>query len=64
MNWLRGLAEIPTDVEIVAYCRGRYCVLSHRAVRLLLEHGIDATLAADGVLEWQADGVPITSVES
>ncbi len=57
------LAEIPADVEVVAYCRGRYCVLSHRAVRLLLDHGIDAVLAADGILEWRADGVPITSAQ-
>ena len=55
------LAEIPADVEVVAYCRGRYCVLSHRAVRLLLDHGFDARLAADGMLEWRADGVPITN---
>jgi rhodanese-related sulfurtransferase len=54
------LAEIPADVEVVAYCRGRYCVLSHRAVRLLTEHGVDARLAADGVFEWRADGVPMT----
>jgi DNA-binding transcriptional ArsR family regulator/rhodanese-related sulfurtransferase len=55
------LAEIPADVEVVAYCRGRYCVLSHRGVRLLMDHGFDAWLAADGVLEWRADGVPITN---
>ena len=55
------LAEIPADVEVVAYCRGRYCVLSHRAVRLLIDHGFDARLAADGMLEWRADGVPITN---
>jgi rhodanese-related sulfurtransferase/DNA-binding transcriptional ArsR family regulator len=54
------LSEIPVDVEVVAYCRGRYCVLSHRAVRRLLDHGFDAALAADGILEWRADGVPIT----
>jgi rhodanese-related sulfurtransferase/DNA-binding transcriptional ArsR family regulator len=54
------LSEIPADVEVVAYCRGRYCVMSHRAVRLLIEHGVDAALAADGVLEWRADGVAIT----
>ena len=52
------LSEIPADVEVVAYCRGRYCVLSHRAVRLLIDHGFDARLAADGMLEWRADGVP------
>jgi rhodanese-related sulfurtransferase/DNA-binding transcriptional ArsR family regulator len=51
------ISEIPADVEVVAYCRGRYCVLSHRAVRLLTDHGIDARLAADGVLEWLGDGV-------
>lgn len=51
------ISDIPADVEVVAYCRGRYCVLSHRAVRLLTEHGIDARLAAEGVLEWFADGV-------
>jgi rhodanese-related sulfurtransferase/DNA-binding transcriptional ArsR family regulator len=54
------LSEIPADVEIVAYCRGRYCVLSHRAVRLLVDHGFDAVLATDGVLEWRADGMSIT----
>jgi len=52
------ISEIPADVEIVAYCRGRYCVLSHRAVRTLTEHGYDARLAADGMLEWYGDGVP------
>jgi rhodanese-related sulfurtransferase/DNA-binding transcriptional ArsR family regulator len=55
------LSEIPVDVEVVAYCRGRYCVLSHRAVRLLLDQGFDAVLAADGVLEWRAAGVPVTA---
>ena len=55
------LSEIPADVEVVAYRRGRYCVLSHRAVRLLIDHGFDARLAADGMLEWRADGVPMTA---
>jgi len=52
------ISEIPADVEVVAYCRGRYCVLSHLAVRLLAEHGLDARLAADGILEWYGDRVP------
>ena len=55
------LSEVPADVEVVAYCRGRYCVLSHRAVRLLIDHGYDAVLADEGVLEWRADGVPMTA---
>jgi rhodanese-related sulfurtransferase/DNA-binding transcriptional ArsR family regulator len=53
------IAEVPADVEVVAYCRGRYCVLSHRAVRLLTDHGFDAGLAADGILEWVGDGVAV-----
>ena len=55
------IAEIPANVEVVAYCRGRYCVLSHRAVRLLTEHGFEARLSAEGMLEWWADGMLITT---
>jgi len=36
-------------------------VSSHEAVRLLSEHGFDAALAADGVLEWQASGIPLST---
>jgi rhodanese-related sulfurtransferase/DNA-binding transcriptional ArsR family regulator len=53
------LAELPQDREIVAYCRGRYCVLAHDAVRLLNAHGLTARRATDGVLEWRAAGLPV-----
>ncbi len=53
------LSELPSDREIVAYCRGRYCVLAHDAVRLLTARGRTARRAADGVLEWRAAGVPV-----
>ncbi len=53
------LAELPADREIVAYCRGRYCVLAHDAVRFLSSHGRTARRAADGVLEWRIAGVPV-----
>lgn len=52
------LAELPQDREIVAYCRGRYCVFAHDAVRLLNAHGLTARRATDGVLEWRAAGLP------
>lgn len=55
------LAEIPPDTEVVAYCRGRYCVLSYDAVRLLRDSGRDAALLEDGILEWRRDGLPITA---
>ncbi len=51
------LAELPRDGEIVAYCRGQYCVLAHDAVRLLNAHGLHARRATDGVLEWRLAGL-------
>ncbi|CAI9415187.1 ArsR/SmtB family transcription factor [Nocardioides sp. T2.26MG-1] len=53
------LAELPADLEIVAYCRGRYCVLAHDAVRLLNARGLRARRAADGVLEWRVSGLAL-----
>ena len=53
------LAELPADREIVAYCRGRYCVLAHDAVRLLSSHGLSARRAVDGMLEWRLAGHPV-----
>jgi DNA-binding transcriptional ArsR family regulator/rhodanese-related sulfurtransferase len=55
------LGEIPPDADVVAYCRGRYCVLSHEAVRLLLAHGVSARLAEDGVAEWLADHIALSA---
>jgi rhodanese-related sulfurtransferase len=53
------IGELPRNHEVVAYCRGRYCVLAHDAVRLLNAEGLDASRAADGVLEWRLAGVPV-----
>jgi rhodanese-related sulfurtransferase/biotin operon repressor len=53
------LAELPRDREIIAYCRGRYCVLAYDAVRLLNAQGLRARRASDGVLEWRLAGVPV-----
>lgn len=53
------LAELPTDHDVVAYCRGRYCVMAHDAVRLLTARGRQARRASDGVLEWRLAGLPI-----
>jgi DNA-binding transcriptional ArsR family regulator len=51
------LLEIPADSEIIAYCRGQYCVLAHDAVRLLNQRGYQARRAADGALEWRIAGL-------
>jgi rhodanese-related sulfurtransferase/DNA-binding transcriptional ArsR family regulator len=55
----RRLAELPDDGQIVAYCRGAYCVLAHDAVRILRAHGRDAVRLADGMLEWRLAGLPV-----
>jgi rhodanese-related sulfurtransferase len=53
------LAELPAGKEIVAYCRGPFCLLSDEAVRLLRERGFKAHRIADGVAEWAAEGLPV-----
>jgi rhodanese-related sulfurtransferase/DNA-binding HxlR family transcriptional regulator len=53
------LGDLPADQEVVAYCRGAYCVLAHDAVRLLTAHGRTARRLADGMLEWRLAGLPV-----
>jgi rhodanese-related sulfurtransferase len=47
------------DEEVVAYCRGAYCVLAHDAVRLLRAQGRRARRLQDGMLEWRVNGLPV-----
>ena len=55
----RRLAELPAGKEIVAYCRGPFCLMSEEAVGLLREKGLTARRITDGVAEWAAEGLPI-----
>ena len=55
----RRLAEIPKNQEIVAYCRGPYCVFSFEAVALLRRHGYKVRRLQDGYPEWKAAGLAI-----
>jgi len=48
--------ELPHDQEIVAYCRGPYCVLAVKAVELLRKNGFNAERLEDGVSDWRAQG--------
>jgi rhodanese-related sulfurtransferase/DNA-binding CsgD family transcriptional regulator len=57
----RRLADLPRDQEIVAYCRGPYCVLAVEAVKILRAEGFRALRLEDGVLDWQARGLPVAS---
>ncbi len=51
------IAELPEDREVVAYCRGAYCVLATEAARLLRARGRRARRTRDGILEWRLAGV-------
>ncbi|WP_418649011.1 ArsR/SmtB family transcription factor (plasmid) [Thauera butanivorans] len=55
----KRLAELPSGKEVVAYCRGPFCVMSDEAVALLRERGFTAHKITDGVTEWQAGGLPV-----
>lgn len=55
----KRLSELPTDKEIVAYCRGPFCLLSDEAVALLGAKGYRVGKILDGVSEWQAAGLPV-----
>jgi rhodanese-related sulfurtransferase len=55
----RRLSELPADVEVVAYCRGAYCVLAHDAVRILDAEGRRAVRLAEGMLEWRLADLPV-----
>src|SRR5215469_1270269 len=55
----RRLAELPPDREIVAYCRGAWCVLSFEAVAALRQRGYRARRLEDGFPEWKVSGLPI-----
>jgi ArsR family transcriptional regulator len=58
------LSELDKSHEIVAYCRGAYCVLSFEAVAALRQKGYRARRLQDGLPEWRAAGLPVTVRES
>lgn len=58
----RRLAELPVDREVVAYCRGPYCVLSFEAVSALRARGYLVRRLEDGYPEWKAAGLPVEAV--
>ena len=55
------LALLPPGAEIVAYCRGPYCVLAPRGIALLRRHGYRVRRLEDGVAEWRLAGLPVAA---
>jgi rhodanese-related sulfurtransferase len=58
------LAELPAGNDIVAYCRGRYCVFAPDAVRLLRSYGFSARPLNGGLPGWRLAGLPVTAAAS
>ena len=57
----KHLEALPADTEVVAYCRGPYCVYADDAVRELRRRGFAASRLEDGFPEWQRAGLPTTA---
>ncbi|MGH2932852.1 MAG: ArsR/SmtB family transcription factor, partial [Gaiellaceae bacterium] len=55
----RRLEALPADADVVAYCRGPYCVYADDAVRFLRREGFDARRLEDGFPEWKRAGLPV-----
>ena len=56
---VRRLRELPKRKEIIAYCRGPYCLMSYDAVSLLRKKGLKARRLEAGLPEWRAAGLPV-----
>ena len=59
----RRLSDLPPERDIVAYCRGPYCVLAVEAVELLRARGFRAFRMEQGVQDWRAEGLPVLAGE-
>ena len=55
----RIVPTLDPATEIVAYCRGPYCIYAHQAVAALLKHGLNARRLDGGLPEWREDGLPL-----
>jgi rhodanese-related sulfurtransferase/biotin operon repressor len=55
----KRLGELPKRKEVVAYCRGPYCLMSYDAVVLLRRKGLKARRLQDGLPEWRLAGLPV-----
>ena len=58
------LATLPKEQEIIAYCRGEYCVLAFEAVATLRKKGFTAQRLEEGFPEWRAAGLPVERSET
>ena len=58
-NIKKQLSTLPRNKEVIAYCRGPYCVLAYDAIQMLRTHGFNARRLEDGFPEWKLQGLPV-----
>jgi len=56
----KRLGELPKRKEVIAYCRGPYCLMSYDAVQLLRKKGLKARRLQNGLPEWRLAGLPVS----
>ena len=57
----KRLRDVPDEIEIVAYCRGPFCVYANDAVRALKRRGVNARRLEDGFPEWRRAGLAVAT---
>jgi rhodanese-related sulfurtransferase len=57
------LSDLPRNRDVVAYCRGPYCVLAVEAVEVLRQRGFNAFRLEESVQDWHAQGLPVAAGE-
>jgi len=55
----KRLRDLPKGKEIIAYCRGPYCLMSFTAVKMLRDRGHKARRLQAGLPEWRSAGLPV-----
>lgn len=58
------LKEFPKDIEVVAYCRGRFCLMAYAAVDYLVTKGITASRLSIGMSEWKLNHLPTATEDT
>jgi rhodanese-related sulfurtransferase len=59
----KRIAELPKDKEIVAYCRGPFCLFAEEAAKLIASKGRKVSKLLDGIAEWRSAGMPLEAKE-
>jgi rhodanese-related sulfurtransferase len=60
----KRIRELPKRREIIAYCRGPFCLMSFEAVQLLRKRGMRARRLQDGMPEWRIAGLPVEAAQA